>query len=163
MGGWGSGRTLGRPERECIDDVLEFCADRLRRAGCLASDPSVTAFDGNLDGGTRFAHLLYTEDQIRAPYFDSTQTDRITVEWLACGRGGWKRAYFRCPGNGCGQRALKLYYHRAPIRFRRCHELAYYCQFQPPRWRSLHQLMGLKPMPSRPLLLKLEVREKFPA
>jgi len=52
----------------------------------------------------------------------------VWVEWTACTLGG-RRAWFRCPANGCGRRVALLYLGGAGIfACRHCYRLAYACQ-----------------------------------
>jgi hypothetical protein len=52
----------------------------------------------------------------------------VWLEWTACTLGG-RRAWFRCPTNGCGRRVALLYLGGAGIfACRHCYRLAYACQ-----------------------------------
>ncbi|MEF8727222.1 MAG: hypothetical protein V5B34_03250 [Accumulibacter sp.] len=52
----------------------------------------------------------------------------VWLEWTACTLGG-RRAWFRCPANGCGRRVALLYLGGAGIfACRHCYRLAYACQ-----------------------------------
>jgi hypothetical protein len=52
----------------------------------------------------------------------------VRLEWTACTLGG-RRAWFRCPANGCGRRVALLYLGGAGIfACRHCYRLAYACQ-----------------------------------
>jgi hypothetical protein len=50
----------------------------------------------------------------------------VYLEWTACNLGG-RRAWFRCPAQGCGRRVAILF-GGSIFACRHCHKLAYACQ-----------------------------------
>jgi hypothetical protein len=61
--------------------------------------------------------------------------ERVPLARVAAGFGG-TRAYFRCPGTGCGRRVMVLYFARCLFRCRQCHGLAYETQREDARRRA---------------------------
>lgn len=73
----------------------------------------------------------------------------VTMEWTSCNLGG-RRAWFRCPTQGCGQRVAILYGDTI-FACRHCHKLAYQCQRESyddrlmRRAETIRQRLGWRP------------------
>ena len=88
----------------------------------------------------------------------------IPLDWTNCHYGG-RRAWFRCPAEGCGRRVCKLYLRGQYFFCRPCHNLAYQSQHEDRpgrlRWRAqqirakLGGSMNLfDPFPPRPKYMR---------
>jgi hypothetical protein len=82
-------------------------------------------------------HTTVTDVTLRYHVDDGVAdiVERVPLERVAAGFGG-TRAYFRCPGTGCGQRVMVLYLVNGLFRCRCCHGLAYECQREDARRRA---------------------------
>jgi hypothetical protein len=83
----------------------------------------------------------------------------VNLEWTPCHYGG-QRAWFRCPGLGCGRRVAILYC-RGNFLCRQCHNLSYQSQHEEAHDRALTRVQKIRvqlgghadlddPFPSKP-------------
>lgn len=131
MGGFGSGR--GQGGKDTTSDMRALDIRRLQRDGLLTPG---RAFDWNwLRNGETVASIqMRTEaDQVILNYRSRSNGGEwqpmeypIYLEWTPCNLGG-RRAWFRCPAQGCGRRVAILY-GGSVFACRHCHKLAYQCQ-----------------------------------
>lgn len=136
MGGFGSGRTGGRPKAEHIRSID---ANRMNRNGVFRD-----RFWGSWPwtrNGREIAQIGVSSDgeSVTLSYSyrrtgDSKWQDvrqRVKIERVPCRFGG-TRAYFICPGAGngrrCERRAVKLYGAGRYFLCRHCHRIAYTSQ-----------------------------------
>ena len=131
MGGFGSGR--GRTGKDTTSDMQPLDVRRLQR-------------DGLLTPGRSFGWRWLRNDEEVASIQMRTESDRVILdyrtrrrggewqqmdypvylEWTPCNLGG-RRAWFRCPAQGCGRRVAILF-GGSLFACRHCHKLAYQCQ-----------------------------------
>lgn len=128
MGGFGSGRGQGR--KDTTNNMRRLDIRKLQREGQLKPgrssqtywkprDRIMALIQINAEAGRIFIHHLACEQGMKYPVF---------LEWTPCNLGGG-RAWFLCPGQGCGRRVAILHGGNS-TRFacRHCHKLAYECQ-----------------------------------
>lgn len=128
MGGFGSGR--GQRGKDTTNNMRPLDIRKLQREGQLKPGRSsqtywkprdrITALiQINAEEGRIVIHHLACEQGMKYPVF---------LEWTGCNLGG-QRAWFLCPGQGCGRRVAILHGGNS-TRFacRHCHKLAYECQ-----------------------------------
>ncbi len=141
MGGFGSGRTNGKP---CTDATRRLDIRKMQREGCLTP-------------GAAFSWEWRSDGQVAAAINVTVQADRVTLSyrqredssewrdmnysiWLdrtPCQFGG-ERVWWRCPAYGCGRRCAVLH-GGAVFACRRCYRLAYRCQRETPDDRAMRQ------------------------
>lgn len=130
MGGFGSGRTGGRP---CTDEQRQLDIRTLKRKGYMA--PGLHALRW-LQGGTVVAAVDLVVERyrvtlaysVREPGEDEWRPMRYAIELARtpCTFGG-ERLWWRCPAVGCGRRVAVLY-GGAVFACRHCYGLAYKSQ-----------------------------------
>lgn len=117
--------------------------------------------EGGLEPGETFGCTWRRGGEVIASVDLKAQTDRVMLDyqrkvngewqarhcpveiaWTACHYGG-QRAWWLCPGAGCGRRVALLY---AGLRFecRHCHDLAYKSQRQAPDERAYKRADALR-------------------
>ena len=131
MGGFGSGG--GRTGKDTTSDLQPLDIRRLQRDGVLTPGRS---FGWRwLRNGEEVASIqMRTEsDRVILTYrtrrrgSEWQQMDYpVYVEWTPCNFGG-RRAWFRCPAQGCGRRVAILF-GGSLFACRHCHNLAFKCQ-----------------------------------
>ncbi len=131
MGGFGSGR--GQGGKDTTSDMRSLDIRRLQRDGLLTSG---RAFGWNwLRNGETVASIqIRTEvDRVILSYRSRSHGGEwqpmeypVYLGWTPCHLGG-RRAWFRCPGRGCGRRVAILF-GGSVFACRHCHRLAYACQ-----------------------------------
>lgn len=132
MGGYGSGRRWGKAT---TSGSYPLDVRHLQRAGLLTQGQ---CFSLNWSrNGEQVASIQARpeDDRVTLNYRHKTggadwqaMDYPVRLEWTACTLGG-RRAWFRCPANGCGRRVALLYLGGAGIfACRHCHRLAYACQ-----------------------------------
>lgn len=130
MGGFGSGRRpqgrrRGFAERACSIDIRDLARAGTLRAGYAGHLQWAigTQFHGRVQIETAASTLRFTyrlpSDKWDAP---SRSVD-VAIAQSGCHLGG-SRAWFVCPGAGCGTRIAILYFSHG-VACRRCHDLAY--------------------------------------
>jgi hypothetical protein len=147
MGGWGSGRRWSG--KETTTDYRRFDIQSLNRGGWLRP-------------GHSFISRWYFRGEERAAIRGWAEPDRITVsyrhqypgkDWETleypifldrtnCHYGG-SRAWFVCPGQGCGRRVGVLYAGRLFL-CRHCRQLAYESQREAPVFRALSRVQDMQ-------------------
>ena len=144
MGGFGSGR--GQQGKATTSDMLSLDIRILQRDGQLKPGRSsqtywkprdrVTALiQINTEAGRIFIHHLTGEQDMEYP---------VIVEWTPCNFGG-ARAWFLCPGQGCGRRVAILHGCSSTcFACRHCHELAYECQRETDGDRALRRADNIR-------------------
>jgi hypothetical protein len=145
MGSSSSGNHGGK---RTTSDMRALDVRRVQREGGL--EPGETfGCTWRQDGKVIASVDLKAEtDRVMLDYQQKTggewQTRRYAVEiaWTACHYGG-QRAWWLCPGAGCGRRVALLY---AGHRFecRHCHDLAYKSQRQTPDDRAYERADQLR-------------------
>lgn len=141
MGGFGSGRTGGKP---CTDWLARLDVRKMQRDGCLIP-------------GARFPLEWRTGGEVAASIYVTVGRGRIWLDYrqrqdgddgqamsyfvlidrTPCHYGG-ERVWLRCPAAGCGRRCAVLY-GGAVFACRRCYGLAYRCQRETPDDRATRQ------------------------
>ena len=147
MGGLGSGRHSGSGK----DTTSHFCAldvRHLQRKKLLEPGCSFT-WQWSRTAGVIAAIQVRTEgDAVRLAYHrgpgESWKSENywVNVEWTPCHYGG-QRAWFRCPGMGCGRRVAILYC-RGIFVCRQCHNLNYQSQHEQAHDRALARLQKIR-------------------
>lgn len=126
MGGYGSGRSSGRPT---TGGFRRLDVRRLSREGFFTGGPRCGTWTWSREGEV-VASIGYqaNREAVTLDYKANGEPQRYTVslEWTPCHYGG-ARPWFRCPGRGCGRRCAVLYGGRI-FACRRCHGLAYESQ-----------------------------------
>jgi hypothetical protein len=154
--------TREKSQPRTVDDYLQLDAQFLAQEGVFAPGKAcVVKWADASVGITRVAEgceLRYTaiDDQ-----GSSQICTVIKLEGTVCNYGG-RRWWFRCPGDQCGGRRVRLLYcEEREFRCRVCHHLIYPTQYQArwQRWRSKAQNIRVKlggsrilvdPFPDRP-------------
>ena len=148
MGGFGSGRQGGKTTTSGYRrlDVRQFQRDGLltpghsfgwqwTRSGEVVASIKVRTDDDRviLD----YRHKSGGADWQAGGY-------PVRLEWTACTLGG-RRAWFRCPANGCGRRVALLYLGGAGIfACRHCYRLAYACQRETADHRAMRRADNIR-------------------
>jgi hypothetical protein len=65
------------------------------------------------------------------------------LDWTSCRYGG-QRPWFRCPGAGCGRRAVKLYTGGRYFLCRKCYDVAYESQREHSGHRALRRAQNIR-------------------
>lgn len=130
MGGFGSGRKpqgrhRGFAERACSIDIRDFARVGTLRAGNAGHWQWAigTQFHGRVQVKTAPSTLLFTYRLAGDARDAPTRAVDVAITQSACHLGG-SRAWFVCPGAGCGSRVAILYFSHS-VACRRCHDLAY--------------------------------------
>ena len=130
MGGYGSGRRGGKG---VTNDHRALDVRHLQRKGLLTPGRSF-GWSWLREGETVASIQVRTEaNRVILDYRHKDSGGEwvsanypVLLEWTACNLGG-RRAWFRCPVNGCGRRVAILY-SGAIFACRHCLNLAYECQ-----------------------------------
>jgi hypothetical protein len=139
MGGCGSGRHGGVRKRR-VESCLALDVNELRRRGALTPGASGTltsehdthaAASIDFKADTAGLLLYYRTHGIEGAKLIE---ERVELSFVPAALGG-ARAYFLCPGAGCGRRVSVLY-RRGAFRCRHCHGLAYESQREDMRRRA---------------------------
>lgn len=133
MGGMGSGR---QSYRQCTSDLLALDVRAIARSGRLTPGRSFTWFWCCAGEWIATIGLAVKFDHVTLDYRNRGHHDNdgewesmnypVSLDWTTCGFGG-RRAWWRCPGVGCGRRVAVLYGGRV-FACRQCHDLAYRSQ-----------------------------------
>lgn len=151
MGGFGSGRRFGK---DCTDDMQALDVRRLKRLLTPGNVLSVSWPRG--DGASNSIHLRVDVDRVTLEYqarkrggeWRPVSTD-VWLDWTRCPSGG-QRAWWLCPGEGCGRRVAVLY-GGEPYACRHCHNLSYRSQHETDfdlalrRADTIRQRLGWRP------------------
>lgn len=131
MGGFGSGPRRGG--KNTTRDLRALDIRRLQRDGLLTSGRSFNwqwSISGEkvADINIRIdADNVILNYRCRSNGGEWQQVEYpVFLEWTACSLGG-RRAWFLCPGRGCGRRVAILF-GGSIFACRHCHALAYQCQ-----------------------------------
>lgn len=140
MGGCGSGRHNGVRKRR-VESCLSLNVNELRRKGALVPGASGTLTWGCEDNTQASVTFRVSEETLTLCYHDQHDAGACDVEQHVAlssvpAAFGGSRAYFLCPGAGCGRRVSVLYFHRGAFRCRYCHGLAYESQREDARQRA---------------------------
>lgn len=148
MGGIGSGRRY-QGGKGTTSDMRALDVRRLQR-------------DGLLTAGRDFGLSWYRNDEEVASINVRTEADHVilnyrsrsnggdwqpmeypvSLEWTGCNLGG-RRAWFLCPGAGCGRRVAILY-GGSIFACRHCHKLAYQCQRETDDYRAMRRADSIR-------------------
>lgn len=131
MGGFGSGR--GRSGKSTTSDMRALDVRRLQRDGLLAPGRSFSwrwLRNGEEIGSIQ---MRSGSDRVMLNYRTRRQGGEwqsmdypVYLDWTPCNYGG-RRAWFRCPAQGCGRR-VGILFGGSFFACRHCHRLAYQCQ-----------------------------------
>jgi hypothetical protein len=143
MGGMGSGRRYQSGKRT-TDDYRKLDVRRLHRDGLLTPGQSF-GWNWSRHGETVASIQIRTEaDRVILGYRSRSHCGEwqqmeypVYLEWSGCTLGG-RRAWFLCPGRGCGRRVAILY-GGSVFACRHCHKLAYECQREPSDHRAIRR------------------------
>jgi len=140
MGGYGSGKRIGEPQRPLKEESLSFSSTYLHQEEMINKEqsyekPYTLTFSSNKTDRENTIGVYTQADQIRLEYTmtnkrageDEEVSYNVPVEWTECNFGG-HRSWFICPGTGCGRRVEKLYKPPNQTYFacRHCHEITYH-------------------------------------
>lgn len=149
MGGYGSGRRWGG-RKSTTADYRRLDVRQWQREGCLEpgrgfgwhwtrNGEKVASIGGRAESGRVILSYRHcstgTEDWQSLEY-------PVAIEWTPCHYGGY-RAWFRCPGRGCGHRVAVLYLGKFAL-CRHCRQLAYECQREAPHDRALTRTQDIR-------------------
>jgi hypothetical protein len=156
MGGYGSGRSGGRPT---VEHSLTLDLRRLFKDGCLkpgarasgtlrwtvvstGEETASMGFQSDLGEDTGYVRLHWTSTNRRTGETRQCET-RIALTTRPQPFGG-RRWFFTCPRTG--ESATKLYLPSGALSFacRRAYRLGYRCQRESPRDRSLSRAFALR-------------------
>ncbi len=132
MGGYGSGRQWGKAT---TSGSYPLDVRYLQRAGLLTQGQCFSLNWSRNGEQVASIEARPEDDRVTLNYRHKTggadwqvMDYPVWLEWTACTLGG-RRAWFRCPANGCGRRVALLYLGGAGIfACRHCYRLAYACQ-----------------------------------
>ena len=148
MGGYGSGRRWGS-SKSTTSEYRTIDVRRWQRDGCLTpgrSFPWSWSRDGNVVATINVRSepgrviLSYRHRRNDEPW--QSEEYPVWLEWTPCNYGG-RRAWFRCPGRGCGRRVAILYM-GGVFACRHCYNLAYESQREAPHYRALHRAQAIR-------------------
>lgn len=146
MGGSGSGRQGGKV---CTDKLRRLDVRTLQRNGELTPGNCVRltwARQGEtvrlltIDVHTDRATLTHKRKQHGGEWLDISY--EVGLSWTGCNYGG-QRAWWICPGVGCGRR-VALLYDRSIFACRYCQQLAYRSQRETEDQRALRMANQLR-------------------
>ena len=130
MGGFGSGRTGGKPTTDNMRalDIRKIARDGLLRPGASFS------WQWSVGGEVQASiNVLVVEDRVTLDYRTRDQGGEwsprrypILIDRTPCTYGG-ERVWWRCPVVGCGRRVAVLFGGQV-FACRHCHQLAYRSQ-----------------------------------
>jgi hypothetical protein len=131
MGGFGSGR--GQRGKDTTSDMRALDIRRLQRDGLLTPGRSFN-WQWSINGEKLADINVRIEvDRVILNYRSRSNGGDwqpmeypVHLEWTPCNLGG-RRAWFRCPAQGCGRRVAILF-GGSIFACRHCHKLAYACQ-----------------------------------
>jgi len=172
MGGQGSGRGLRLDRKATVEQLPCFDVREIQRKGGFRfwgqrpwelTDQQGRAV-GEITITTSPQQLTVAYGLSRNGEYSEPFNYSIPLDWTICHYGG-RRAWFCCPGAGCGRRVCKLYLRRHYFFCRQCHNLAYQSQHEdrPGRLRwgaqqirtKLGGTMNLfEPFPPRPKYMR---------
>ena len=131
MGGFGSGRGLRG--KETTSDMQALDIRKLQRDGLLKPGQVWTSTwtrngedVASIQGRTEADRVILNYQSRSNGGEWQAMEYPVTVAWIPCNLGG-RRAWFRCPAQGCGRRVAKLF-GGSVFACRNCHKLAYACQ-----------------------------------
>ena len=134
MGGQGSGRGLRLDRKATVEGFAVLDVRKIQRKyGFHVWGPTLWPITDGY-GGERGEITITTSPQHLLvahgveEYSELLQYS-ILLDWTNCHYGG-RRAWFCCPGAGCGRRVCKLYLRRHYFFCRQCHNLAYQSQHE---------------------------------
>ena len=148
MGGLGSGRHSGSGKitttHFCALDVRHLQRKKLLEPGYsfiwqwLRAAEVIASIRVRSEGDA--ARLAY---ESRGPGESwKSEVCWVNLEWTPCHHGG-QRAWFRCPGLGCGRRVAILYC-RGIFACRQCHNLNYQSQHEQAHHRALASVQQIR-------------------
>jgi hypothetical protein len=147
MGGWGSGRKAGR---DLTSDFLCLDVRHWQRRGYLKPGMAFSWQWSRRGEKIASISVRYAVDRVILSYrsrdrgaadWESLEYP-VAIEWTPCHFGG-RRAWFLCPGRGCGRRVAILYGGRV-YACRHCYQLAYECQRERPLYRALNRAQDIR-------------------
>ena len=165
MGGLGSGRHSGSGKdttsHSCALDVRHLQRENLLEPGCsftwrwFGAAGVIASIQVRTEGDA--VRLAYQRGDASESW--KSEVRWVNLEWTPCHYGG-QRAWFRCPGLGCGRRVAVLYC-RGIFLCRQCHNLSYQSQHEQAGDRALARVQKIRvqlgghadldyPFPSKP-------------
>jgi hypothetical protein len=151
MGGFGSGRRGDDDAKRITTWCPQLDVRQLQRDDLLLPGRSFLCKLTRFGWTVASIQIEVTESRIILSYDylktgEEPRSERyevpVPVEWTPCNYGG-QRAWFRCPGSGCGRRVAILY-GRGPFACRDCHGLAYYSQRCSDHIRALARAQAIR-------------------
>jgi hypothetical protein len=128
MGGWGSGRWQSGKATTSAYRALDV--RRLQRDGLLTAGNAFGWTWSHNGEAVASIRMRVGENNVTLAYRTRdyggewrTMEYPVALDWTACHLGG-RRAWFRCPVQGCGRRVAVLYGSNI-FACRHCHRLAY--------------------------------------
>ena len=172
MGGVGSGNWYRFDKKTTTDECHSVDVRYLRREGLLKpgrwfslhrsrADRETGSIGGVVDGTEPPERVILTYRHRSGPSGEREDVQEpVPLTWTACNFGG-QRAWFVCPGAGCGRRVAVLYGPGSYFLCRHCYDLVYESQRENGMYRALHKAQSIrerlggsasmmKPFPERP-------------
>lgn len=132
MGGTGSGRR-NQSGKSITRDMQTLDIRRLQRDGLLTPDHAFSWSWTRHGKPVASIQIRAEAEHVILNYRSRSNGGEwkameypVRLEWTGCNFGG-RRAWFRCPAQGCGRRVAILYGGQM-FACRHCHKLAYQCQ-----------------------------------
>jgi hypothetical protein len=141
MGGSGSGNWYRFDCKTIAEHCLVLDVRKLSRRDCLepgqwywwkwedGSDITIETKPDSIELSYKISRNGQQKEEVRIKVF---------LSWTSCNYGG-KRAWFICPGRGCGKRVAKLYLKGKYFLCRHCHDLAYSSQREGKETRLIYK------------------------
>ena len=162
IGGFGSGQRFGYAKRRVVEDCLALDVNRLAREGVLTAGAI-----GSMTWGDTAVRTKATSEALTLTYkvlstSGGSETIRYDVPLTrTASTFGGSRAWFACPGEGCGRRVAKLFLVGRYFLCRVCHRLIYQSTLEAREGRArlraqrIRRRLGgsgslLVPFPSKP-------------
>ncbi|WP_291998325.1 hypothetical protein [Candidatus Accumulibacter sp. ACC012] len=143
MGGAGSGRGF-QGERATTSEMLALDVRRVQRDGLLIPGRASTWKWARNGEKVASIQMRAEADRVILDYSSRSNGGEwqaieypVSLEWTGCTLGG-RRAWFLCPGKGCGRRVAILF-GGSIFACRHCHKLVYACQREDANYRALRR------------------------
>jgi hypothetical protein len=155
MGGVGSGNWYRFDKKTTTDECHSVDVRYLRREGLLKpgrwfslhrsrADRETGSIGGVVDGTEPPERVILTYRHRSGPSGEREDVQEpVPLTWTACNFGG-QRAWFVCPGAGCGRRVAVLYGPGSYFLCRHCYDLVYESQRENGMYRALHKAQSIR-------------------
>jgi hypothetical protein len=141
MGGLGSGRRSY--SRDTTSDYQQLDVREWQRLGFLVQFAPIFTRGGWTVNVVLPRYLDPAQEWVVLSRTEKERPVNVKIEWTACNYGG-RRAWLRCPNEGCNRRVAILYADHATVACRRCRDLAYESQQESAKYRALHAAQEIR-------------------